>query len=199
VQDRPRAAAPALRLAFVPGVTPDKWLRIWAQRYPRHPVEAALLDEADQVAVLAEGRADLALVRLPVDRTGLHLIPLYHERAVVVFPKEHLLGAFEEVSVGDLADEQLLSDLADLSAMTTRDAVARVASGGGLLVLPMSVARLHHRKDVGSCVLGDGPQTQVGLAWRTDLDTHTGSLVDDFIGVVRGRTERSSRGQRRPI
>ena len=32
--------------------------------------------------------------------------------------------------------------------MTEREAVETVAAGTGIVILPMSVARLHHRKDV---------------------------------------------------
>ena len=38
--------------------------------------------------VLAQGRVDMCFVRLPIDRAGLHAIPLYHEVAVAVVQKE---------------------------------------------------------------------------------------------------------------
>ena len=34
-EDRPDQHPARLRVAFVPGVTPDKWARIWAERMPR--------------------------------------------------------------------------------------------------------------------------------------------------------------------
>jgi hypothetical protein len=37
----------------------------------------------------------------------------------------------------------------------------------------------------------DLPTTKVGLAWRVDNDD---PRIQYFIGIVRGRTERSSRG-----
>ncbi|MGH3332123.1 MAG: LysR substrate-binding domain-containing protein, partial [Nocardioidaceae bacterium] len=95
------------RLAFVPGVTPDKWRRIWEQRVPGVPLELTAIAVEDQLAVLHEGRADMCFVRLPVEREGLSLIPLYVEVPVVVVPREHVVTAFEEVSVADLADEHL--------------------------------------------------------------------------------------------
>ena len=36
---------------------------------------------AEQRAALREGGLDAALVRLPIDADGLHVIPLYDERA----------------------------------------------------------------------------------------------------------------------
>jgi len=70
------------------------------------------------------------------------------------------------------------------------EAVAWVANGAGLAVLPMSLARLHHRKDLTYRKLADGPPAPVCLAWPRDRQSQ---LIDDFIGVVRGRTPNSSR------
>ncbi len=66
-----------------------------------------------------------------------------------------------------------------------------VAGGTGVLIVPMSVARLHHRKDVTFRPVTDLPPTTVGLSWLVDNDD---PRVQTFIGIVRGRTERSSRG-----
>ena len=54
----------------------------------------------------------------------------------------------------------------------------------------MSVARLHHRKDVTPRPVSDLPTTTVGLSWPVDRDD---DRVQAFIGIVRGRTASSSR------
>lgn len=196
------------RVAFAPGVTPGKWARTWEQRLPGTPLELLPTPAEDQLGVLYDGRADMSFVRLPVDREGLSLIPLYHEVPVVVVPQDHVVAAFEEVSVDDLADEHLLQDPDDvpewrdvatelrdgsrlpLPDMTLREAVEVVASGGGIVVVPMSLARLHHRKDVTYRPVTGVAESQVGLAWPADA---TDERIETFIGIVRGRTERSSR------
>ncbi len=150
-------------------------------------MEARLVEVEDQVAVLRDGTADMAFVRQPVDREGLHLIPLYDEMPVVVVAREHLLTALDEVTVADLADEHLLHDA---PPMTTRHAVELVAAGAGILVVPRSVALLHDRKDVETRPVVDLPRSGVGLAWRSDT---ADERVETFIGIVRGRTARSSR------
>lgn len=38
----------------------------------------------------------------------------------------------------------------------------------------------------------DAPQSQIGLAW---LDAETTDLMEELIGIVRGRTPNSSRGR----
>jgi DNA-binding transcriptional LysR family regulator len=174
------------RLAFVAGVSPDKWVRRWRERTPKDPIEVALVDDSEQLTVLGDGRADMSFVRLPVDREGLHVISLYVEVPVVVLSVEHELTLLDELSLADLADEQLIEE----PALTVKDTIAVVAGGGGVAVVPMSLARLHARKDVTSRPLVDGPESRVGLAWRVDNED---PRVETFIGIVRGRTSRSSR------
>jgi DNA-binding transcriptional LysR family regulator len=65
-----------------------------------------------------------------------------------------------------------------------------VAAGVGIVVVPMSLARLHHRKDAEHRTLTDGPSSTVALVWPADDPS---ALVDAFIGIVRGRTANSSR------
>lgn len=170
------------------GVSPDKWVRRWRERTPRDPIEVSLVDDSDQVAVLHDTRADMSFVRLPVDREGLHVIPLYVEVPVVVLSVEHELTLLDELSLDDLADEQLIEN----APIAVKDAVAVVAGGAGVLVVPMSLARLYARKDVTSRPLVDGSESPVGLAWRMDNDD---PRVETFIGIVRGRTAQSSRDQ----
>ncbi|GAC1384776.1 MAG: LysR substrate-binding domain-containing protein [Marmoricola sp.] len=174
------------RVAFVPGVTPDKWVRIWGERSTQK-LELEPIDEAAQLEVLRTGAADMCFVRLPLDRDGLHLIPLYREVPVVVVSRDHVLSVLDEVTAEDLADELPLDD----RGLTTKQAVETVAAGTGYVVLPTSVARIHHRKDLVARPLVDGEESQIGLAWRIDNED---PRIEDFIGIVRGRSERSSRG-----
>jgi len=203
------ASQNAFRVGFVPGVTPDKWGRTWAERMPRRPLDLVPLGDGDGVAMVRAGELDMCFVRLPVDREGLHLIPLYDEQPVVVVAREHPVAAYEEIDVGDLADEHLLQDpdtvpaWRDLAtkvrdgtrhpvpAMTLRQAVESVAAEAGIVVVPLSLARLHHRKDVVAVRVTGVPTTKVGLTWRVDDEDER---VQAFIGVVRGRTANSSRG-----
>ena len=198
------------RVGFVRGVTPDKWSRAWADRMPRRPLELVPLEDRDAVSLVRSGELDMCLVRLPVDRDGLHLIPLYDEQPVVVVSSEHPVAAYDEIDVAELADEHLLQDPDDVPEwrdlatevttgsrhpvppMTLRQTVESVAADAGVVVLPMSVARLHQRKDVRAVKVTGVPVTQVGLVWLRDADD---DRIETFIGVVRGRTANSSRGR----
>lgn len=69
-------------------------------------------------------------------------------------------------------------------------AIEVVASGSGVVVLPMSIARHYNRRDVEARVVPDAPSTTIAVAWIADNTTDD---IEEFIGIVRGRTARSSR------
>lgn len=186
-------------------MTPAKWARIWQERLPDTPLTLLQVTPAEASDVLRDGSADAAFVRLPVDRTVFSAIPLYTETTVVVVPKDHLITAAEEITLDDLADEVVLHPLDDVLGweqlpgepaferpVTTEDAIELVAANIGVLVVPQSLARLHHRRDLTYRTVVDAPQSDVALSWPEDATTE---LVEDFIGIVRGRTVNSTRGR----
>ncbi|MFJ5154253.1 LysR family transcriptional regulator substrate-binding protein [Streptomyces sp. NPDC088353] len=198
-------ASASFRLAYVPGATPAKWVRLWNERLPDVPLDLVQVPAAEAAEVLRGGAADAGIVRLPVDRTYFSAIPLYSETTVVIAPKDHLVTAVDEVSVADLADEVVLHPLDDVLGWerppgeeaferpaTTGDAVELVAAGVGLLVVPQSLARLHHRRDLTYRPVTDAPQSSIALCWPEEAHT---DLVEHFIGIVRGRTVNSTRGR----
>ncbi|WP_164234352.1 LysR family transcriptional regulator substrate-binding protein [Microbacterium hydrocarbonoxydans] len=196
--DEPRT----FRLGVVPGATPGKWIDAWKQRMPQVPLELVPIEVAGQREAIDE--VDAALVRLPLHDDALHLIALYEEIPVVVASIDSHLLAAEELTVEDLEGEVViaLSDPAlrpidilgaiapRFDPMPTADAIATAASGAGIVIVPMSLARLHHRKDADRRPLAGGPTSTVALAWRRDRTTVD---VETFVGIVRGRTANSSR------
>ncbi|MFH8487493.1 LysR family substrate-binding domain-containing protein [Streptomyces longisporoflavus] len=197
---------PSFKLAYVPGVTPTKWVRIWHERLPDVPLTLVAVSPGEACELLRDRGADAGFVRLPVDGTDLSAIPLYTETTVVVIPKDHVVAAVDEVTADDLADEIVLHPLddtldwesglpgrpADERPDTTADAIELVAAGVGVLIVPQSLARLHHRKDLTYRPLAEAPESRIALSWPEDATT---DLVEDFIGIVRGRTVNSSRGR----
>jgi DNA-binding transcriptional LysR family regulator len=175
----------AFTIAFAAGVTLTRWTRAWEERQRRIPLAFLPTDVASQVSALHEGLADVSFVRLPVDRAGLSVIPLYDEVPVVVVPKEHPIAAFDTVTLHDLAGEDRVPD-----TLSAGDAVELVAAGGGIVILPQSIARLHTRKDVVARAVTDAIGTSIAIAWREDRTT---AHVEEFVGIVRGRTAASSR------
>ena len=188
-----------MRLGYVTGATPDKWARAWRERRTER-LELVPLTEADQERAIRGGDVDMALVRLPVDRDGMHLVTLYDEVPVAVAHRDHFIAAADEVTTADLVDEQLVrrhasgwtpaAEQLDWPPMTEQEAIETVAAGTGVVIVPASVARLFRRKDVVSRPVSDLDPTQVGLAWLVARD---GEDVQAFVGVVKGRTTRSTR------
>jgi DNA-binding transcriptional LysR family regulator len=180
-------ASRVLRVAYVAGVTPGKWIRRWEERVQDVPLQAFMSDDGAQVQVLHDGSADLSFVRLPVEREGLSVIPLYEEQPVVVAPKGHEISVFEEVALADLEEESFL----DVAALGGPEAALQVvATGAGLAILPMSVARHFNVKDTVARRLSGAPTTEIAVAWPADS---TDEVIEEFIGILRGRTAQSSR------
>jgi len=170
---------------------------------PQVPLELVPIEVADQRAAIEA--VDAAIVRLPLDDDDVHVIALYEETPVVVASSDSHLMAVDELTTADLVGEIVVTSMDDVlgsldlpgtlspafSALpTTADAIATVAAGVGIVVVPMSLARLHQRKDVDHRPLIDGPTSTVALAWPRNGTT---SDVETFVGIVRGRTANSSR------
>ena len=191
-----------LRVGFVPGVMPGKWQRIWAER-TLQPLELVRTEVADQLAGLRDGTFDMCLARgeagREFDKDEFHVIALYRELPVVVAGADHPVAAYEEIELADLAGEHDV--LAENPGLEIRLAVETVAAGTGIVMLPMSLARLHHRKDVVAVPVRGAADHPVGLVWPKQAPAGlTGAAREEreaavqmFIGVVRGRTANSSR------
>ncbi|MGF2950137.1 LysR family substrate-binding domain-containing protein [Microbacterium alcoholitolerans] len=191
------------RLGVIPGATPGKWIDAWKQRMPHVEIELVRLSVAEQREQLEE--LDAAIVRLPIEHADdLHVIPLYEEVPVVVAAIDSFLLATDRLTADDLVEQVLITPADDVlgpldlptaapsfpQVATTEEAIATAASGVGIVVVPMSLARLHHRRDVDYRPLLAGPVSPVAVAWRRDATTPD---VDTFVGIVRGRTANSSR------
>lgn len=200
-------------LGYVPGTTPAKWARRWSQRLPDVPLHLVHIDVARQCAGIVDRSLDAALVRVPARRDAswelLSLVPLYEESTVVVIPKGHYLTAGDSLSIDDLAEEPVWlssDDTCDWTNIasprsieshrpeTAREALELVASGAGVTIVPMSLARLHNDSGVVTRPLQHGPISRVGLAWLAERTTDSDALLEEMVGIVKGRRPNSSRG-----
>ncbi len=170
-------------MGYVPGVTLTKWRTIWADRFREVPLDVVDVAESDVRRVLDAGTVDLCFARLPVDTTGLHAIRLWEEVPAVWVAKDHPIALYDSVTVADLAGETVL-------AVVDEDSLSRVAVGEAVLRVPQSVARSHSRRDLAHRPVTDADATTIALLWRVD---NANPLIDEFIGIVRGRTVNSSR------
>jgi len=187
----------SLRIAYARGVTPGKWARIWGERFARHPLDlmqvSPVADAAAELAAAREAGAHLAFIRLAageVQPEEYHLIALYEERPFVVAPKGNVVEAADEVTLADLGGE-VRYPFDDDVAVT----IEVVAANVGVVVVPQSIARLYARKDLVARPVADAEGWRVGLAWAKDAPEDVRQHIDEFIGIVRGRTANSSRSE----
>ena len=172
-------------IGVVAGVTPDRWVRAWRDRMQDVPLEVV---PVERPADALRDRVRMVFARLPVEGIAadeVHVIPLWEETPVVVAAKDHPVKVFDEVTEADLADEQLYPGWDE-------GVLDIVAAGHGIARMPQAVFRATGRRDVVARPVADAEPTRVGLVW---LRSEGGVLVDDFIGIVRGRTANSSRAE----
>lgn len=152
------------------------------------------------------------------DGEKYHSIRLYEELPVVILPVDHVLTVLDEVPVEELAEEFLLQPASDIPAyeevsrtwresagrivpegLTDKETIELVAAGVGLYIVPMSIARFYHRKDLTYRPVADLDTYPVHLVWPRapkgePRSEELEALLQDFIGIVRGRTATSDRG-----
>ena len=152
------------------------------------------------------------------DGEKYHSIRLYEELPVVILPVDHVLTVLDEVPVEELAEEFLLQPPSDIPAyevvsrtwresagrivpegLTDKETIELVAAGVGLYIVPMSIARFYHRKDLTYRPVAGLDLYPVHLVWPRapkgePRSEELEALLQDFIGIVRGRTATSDRG-----
>ena len=187
------ALAAMLTIAFVTGTEPGKWFRRY-EELTRSRLETV---PSDDPFVLVGKQATAALVRLPDERVTdeHHVVRLYEEAAGVAVPKDSVYAEVGEVTREDLADEIVNFDgqspIDDL-----RSALQIVAANVGVAYAPLPLLKNLARKQIKALQLaGEEPATQIALVWRKADDS---DAVQDFVGVTKGRTVRSSRGKAHP-
>ncbi|WP_426724640.1 LysR family transcriptional regulator substrate-binding protein [Curtobacterium flaccumfaciens] len=175
----------ALTIAFVPGVSPAKWARVWRERFPSIELRLRPIG-ADDVDDTLAGEADMVFARMPVSEQH-NAIPLWTETAVVAMPKDSPLAELAEVDLGDA--EVHVIDAGPVPA-DIDGSLDLVEANVGVVVLPQSLFRAASRKDLVGRPLMNAQGTRIALVWRDEDATET---TEEFIGVVRGRTANSSR------
>ncbi|QUQ64145.1 LysR family transcriptional regulator [Kutzneria sp. CA-103260] len=184
-------------IGFMPGITLTPVVRLLRNRHPGLDVRMLRTGWHDQVEVLRDGRVDVGIVRLPIDRAGLAVSPLYAEPRVVVVASGHRLAGKESIRIGDLAAEHLLQDpdavpewrdvAVELRTGERRrvpaihsveEKLELVAGGEGISVLPRSTASFYTRPGIEVIPVEDLGPNQVAAAWPTGRDT---ALVREFV------------------
>lgn len=208
---------PTIRLGFVRGIAPSKWAERWAMSVREQPLELVPVDLHEVEAARTE--VDLLLERVApgaipegsdaTSRTR-HAMHLYDETIALVVPADHEFAKQPEVSIEDLSLVTLLAhpdhhpewpsaqawkDPAwePTHAKATLELVA-TGMGGALMAQPLARHLAEKRSHAVIPVAHKGasllPGTEIWASWQVERD---GNDVQRLVGVLRGRTARSSR------
>ncbi|WP_405993473.1 LysR family transcriptional regulator [Streptomyces sp. NBC_00986] len=200
---RARAAGESVTrftIGFMPGITLTPVTRLLRERHPGLDVRMLRTGWHDQVEVLHDARADVGIVRLPIDPAGLEIRPLYTEPRLVMVASSHPLAGKESVRVADLAADHLLQDpdavpewrdiAVELRTGERRPVAAihsveekleLVAGGQGIAVIPESTANFYTRPDVEAIRVEDLGPNHVAVAWPAGRTT---GLVQEFVDAA---------------
>ena len=208
---------PTVQLGFVRGVAPSKWAERWARAVPEQALELVPVD-LHEVADARES-LDLLLERVEHGATpegsndlirSRHAMHLYEEKVALVVPSDHELAKQESVTLDEVALVTLIDhpdhfrewpnaqEWKDPSwmpknAKATLELVA-TGLGGALMSQPLArhlaSKRVHAVIPVASGNTSLLPGTEIWASWRVERD---GNDLQRLVGVLRGRTSRSSR------
>jgi len=187
-------------IGFMPGITPTAAVRAFEALRPDLDVEVFRTTWVDQVQVLSDGRADVSVVRLPIEQRGLRIRPLFEEPRIAWLAADHRLAGKPSLDISDLADEHLLQhadqvpewrDIAlelrsgrrrpvpDLTSVEEK--LEHVAAGRGVSILPVSVAAFYQRADVRAVPVTGIAPNKVCLAW---LASRRSRAIQEFAALA---------------
>ncbi|AIU87536.1 LysR family transcriptional regulator [Pectobacterium odoriferum] len=188
--------------------TVPRLLQALRQSHPRLTVLVQEIDSVEAVPRLQAGELDLAFVRLDGEvGGGIATLPLTEDRLAVALPKDHALAALPRVSLGSLANEQLVMSARQVSPVyfdmltavcrahgfaprithevrSVTAQIAYVGCGQGVALVPSSMRRLAPEnvvvRPIRECVM----VVTAALAWNTERHH---PLVDVAVAWLRGQ------------
>lgn len=135
------------------------------------------------------GEVDLAVLRLPVDLTGLNTLTLYTEPRVALLPSDHPLARRARIHLDDLAGLPWITTVAQdpfwqahaqpiagnrdepspaVVVDTLDEFLETVAAGRGVALAPASASRLYARPGVTFIDVADAEPSIGALAWSDE-------------------------------
>lgn len=169
--------------------------RDWARRH--EAIELDLVRHNSPTAGLAEGRCDVAIVRIPVDEKRFDSVVVGLERRLVAFASDdRLWSRRRQLSMAEIADRTVVIDprVGTTSSRLWDDAdqprrfiesgdvdswLDVIAAGRGVGTTAEATAHHHLRPGVTYRPIKDGPRVPVRLAWwRDHRSDGLGDLVD---------------------
>ncbi|MFQ6398821.1 LysR family transcriptional regulator [Nocardia sp. KC 131] len=169
-----------LVIAFSPGLRVSEAIRAFASRHPDVETDVVPTRWWEQDAPLRDGRAQVGYLRRPFDESGLRTIPIGHEPRVACMPAAHPLASRPELTTTDLADERML-DTTTRRSSSLDEKFELIASGHGITLIPLSLARSYARADLVHILVTDAPEFETCLAVTADRREN---LLRDFLEIA---------------
>ncbi|MFD0162895.1 LysR family transcriptional regulator [Streptomyces decoyicus] len=172
--------AQRLVVAFSPGLHVSDAIRAFSSRRPDVETDVVPARWWEQDAPLRDGRAQVGYLRQPFDDAGLHTIPIGHEPRVACMPAAHPLACRSKLASADLGGERLL-DAPTRRTSSLEEKFELIASGHGIALVPLSVARSYSRPDLAHLPVTDAPRVGTCLAVLADRRE---KLLRDFLEIA---------------
>ena len=197
-----------LRIGFVSSAALEIVPRIvvaYRKSYPQVTLELLNVQTTTQVTRLFAQTLDIGFVRLPLQHEGLSLTVIHREPFVVIFPKSHPRAKSRSLRVADLSQENFVAygrrwapgffdsifQLCIRAGFAPRivqetgemhTAIALVAAGVGIAVVPRSVALAQSKNIAIKSLPASAIMSEIALATRAD---NTSALTHSFLKLAR--------------
>ncbi|WP_052863061.1 LysR family transcriptional regulator [Streptomyces niger] len=169
-----------LVVAFSTGLHVSEAIRAFTSRHPDVETDVVPVRWWEQDAPIRDGRAQVAYIRRPFDEAGLHVIPIGREPRTACMPATHPLAPRRQLTSADLDGVRLL-DAPTRRTSSIEEKFELIASGHGIALVPLSVARAYSRPDLVHVPVTDAPETETCLV--APADRHE-KLLRDFLAIA---------------
>ncbi|MEV0338627.1 LysR family transcriptional regulator [Nocardia sp. NPDC050713] len=169
-----------LVVAFSPGLRVSEAIREFVRRHPEVETDVVPARRWEPDAPLRDGRAQIGYLRRPFDESGMRAIPVGHEPRVACMPAAHPLASRRELTLADLDGERML-DIRNRRTLSLEEKFELIASGHGLALVPVSVARAYVRPDLVHRPVTDAPGAERCLVVAVD---HHDKLLREFLDIA---------------
>ncbi|QHA10199.1 LysR family transcriptional regulator [Streptomyces broussonetiae] len=170
-----------LMVAFAPGLHVSEAIRAFGEHHPEVEIDVVPAHWWEKDLPLRDGRAQVGFLRRPFDDTGLSMVSIGREPRVACLPTSHHLASRQELTLADLEGEPVLDTPTRRRTTSAEEKFELIASGHGIALVPLSVARTYSRPDLTHIPVTDVPAEETCLVAPT---TTREPLVLAFLDIA---------------